>query len=87
MNYANLEERRTLEGINHSDGAPSSLNGSKVTNFPVNPVLRIDVRGFWALLFQGARNLHSRAYARGVLCYGVNVCTIKIDNSAVTGLL
>ena len=30
------------------------------------------VRGFGALLLQGGRNIHPRAYARGVLWYGIN---------------
>ena len=40
--------------------------------FEVNPVPRIYVRGFGALPLQGGRNIHPRAYARGVLWYGVN---------------
>jgi hypothetical protein len=38
----------------------------------VNPVPRTYVRGFGALPLQGGRNTHPRAYARGVLWYGVN---------------
>jgi len=48
----------------------------------VNPVPRTYFRGFGALPLQGGRNIHPRAYARGVLSfdlealdtwYGVNV--------------
>ncbi len=37
----------------------------------VNPVPRTYVRGFGALPLQGGRNIHPRAYAWGVLWYGV----------------
>ena len=37
----------------------------------VNPVPRTYVRGFGALPLQGGWNIHPRAYARGVLWYGV----------------
>ncbi len=37
----------------------------------VNPVPRTYVRGFGALPLQGVLNIHPRAYARGVLWYGV----------------
>ncbi|MCZ6561949.1 MAG: hypothetical protein O6948_03340 [Deltaproteobacteria bacterium] len=40
--------------------------------FVVNPVPRTYIRGFGALPLQGGRNIHPRAYARGVLWYGVN---------------
>ena len=36
---------------------------------PVNPVPRTYVRGFGALPLQGGRNIHPRAYARGVLSF------------------
>ncbi len=40
--------------------------------YVVNPVPRIYVSGFGVLPLQGDRNIHPRAYARGVLWYGVN---------------
>jgi PP-loop superfamily ATP-utilizing enzyme len=51
----------------------------------VNPVPRTyaclcsgkQVRGFGALPLQGGRNIHPRAYARGVLWYGVKEWRIR----------
>ena len=37
-----------------------------------NPMPRTYVRGIGALPLQGGQNIHPRAYARGILWYGVN---------------
>ncbi len=55
----------------HQPATSKMYDRSNGNGVDVNPVPRTYVRGFGALPLQGSRNIHPRAYARGVLWYGV----------------
>jgi len=67
---------RTTKGILEEEEVKQGEGGSK-------PLPRTYVRGFGAAPLQGGRNIHPRAYARGVLWYGVNIANILVSGGYV----